>query len=225
MKWYRYILVVLVASTVCAPLVSMAATQCAAYENTSGGGLGGIDWGTTGTKQKIAQCFTVAASCTVGSVAMSAEKVATPVDSPTFSLYSSSGGNPLTLLETGSTPTLTSSYTWATSTFAGTTTLSPGTTYCVVLDRTGSLSDTNYYQNQANNNAASSDAKKWNGSSWGTASSGYGLLYRVYSVDAVPAVTYYASTSTVDQVQTNLFYGVVVFFASFFGMIWLLRKH
>jgi len=32
------------------------------------------------------------------------------------------------------------------------------------------------------------------------------------------------ATSTVAQVQTNLYYGFVIFFVSFFGMVYLLRK-
>jgi len=33
------------------------------------------------------------------------------------------------------------------------------------------------------------------------------------------------ATSTINQIQENLYHGIVLFFLSMFGMIWLLRKH
>lgn len=44
-------------------------------------------------------------------------------------------------------------------------------------------------------------------------------------VDTCPGATPIAATSSLEQTQQNLFNALVVFFVSFFGMIWLLRKH
>jgi len=40
-----------------------------------------------------------------------------------------------------------------------------------------------------------------------------------------PGAAVGGATSTTEQIQTNLFYGFVLFFISFFMVVWLLRKH
>ena len=93
----------------------------------------------------------------------------TPVDDLEVALQADSSGAPSgsDLAVSGAVNVTTSQ--WYTFTFSSPPTLTAGTTYWIVVRRTGSLSDANYYQYGYLNPASSNDifpTRYWDGSSW-----------------------------------------------------------
>ncbi len=99
--------------------------------------------------EAIRQSFSTAVGdWTVGALAARLKKVGNPVDGVRMSLYSNSGGNPNTQLDTGivAAASVPTSMNWVTTEIANTAALTAATTYHVVIERTGSLSPTDYYE-------------------------------------------------------------------------------
>src|SRR3990167_3199343 len=113
----------------------------ASYLSNAPTGNGSVNFGNTSTTQQQAQQFTVSSSGLIGSVTVYLQKVASPSDACVVSIYTDSGGNPGTLIETGSNVTGDASWSAKTSTFSGTNTLNTSTTYWLVMSRSGTLND------------------------------------------------------------------------------------
>jgi hypothetical protein len=123
--------------------------------------------GDASLRTKTGQPFIVSASGKVTAVKVTMQKIGSPADHVSVAIYSDSGGHPGSLLETGSNIDPTSSFTQLTSNFAGTTTLNAGTTYHVVLSRTGSVDGSNYYNWGLDNHSIPyASYERFDGSSW-----------------------------------------------------------
>lgn len=101
--------------------------------------------------QKTAQTFTVPETCTVSAITTRLAKVLAPTDDLIIRIETTSAGLPTgTLIHANATITvlassLTTSLAEYTLSFAGTFSLSSGTTYAVVLQRSGSRDTSNYF--------------------------------------------------------------------------------
>jgi len=190
---------------------------------------GTIQWGKSTTYQKLAQPFTVTSACTLTAVGVLVQKDGSPVDAGVVSIYTDSTGSPGTLVETGTNITPAASYAVATSTFGGTHVLAVSTTYWVVNTRTGSLSDTNNYdQGVSNTSPPFGDIKKYDGATWSTEAAGYNFDFEVDGTfsGGGGGVDYSMATSSIDTAQQNLAWAFLVFFISMFGVVYLLsNKH
>lgn len=99
--------------------------------------------------EMLRQTFSTAVGgWTVGALAARMRKIGSPADGVRMSLYSNSAGNPNTQLDTGvlAAASVPSSMNWATTEITNTVALTAATTYHVVIERTGSLSPTDYYE-------------------------------------------------------------------------------
>jgi len=204
------------------PSLAFADVQCAANIQTRNGN---IEWGKSTTYTNLAQPFTVSSSCTLKAIGILAQIEGSPTDHATVAVYSDSASAPNTVIETGTNIDPAVSWAMATSTFAGTTVLNSGTTYWVVLGRTGATSDTNRYDmGVSNTSPAFGTINKKAGGGWSTEAAGFNFVFAV--VQASPATPSISSgaTSTVEQAQANLSYAFSLFFVCFFGVVWLLSR-
>lgn len=122
--------------------------------------------------KKIAQSFTlsVALNFTVAEVFIRAKRVGSPVDNLTVTLYTDSAGSPGSSIETVSMlgSLLTEDMDWRTFTFNNTNTLVYGTTYWIVVARSGSNTTDAYYTIDLDEDEgyATGGFKLWDGSAW-----------------------------------------------------------
>lgn len=155
-------------------------------------------------QQRLADWFSTVGGGIVSAVEVTLQKVASPVDSVEVAIQADSGGVPDgTDLAVGSIvgSTLTTSPANYTITFGTPVTLSARTKYWIVLRRTGSLGNTNYYRNGGWDNPpdfAGNDGQRiYNGSNYDTSSgangSNYGIMHIV--LDVVGSVSVTASPS------------------------------
>jgi len=195
----------------------------------------GDNVGYTGNGEMTAQPFTVASTCYPTDISFHMKTVGTPVDDLTYSIYDDNSGEPGTQLAvTPAVAGITGTYAWATSTLTTSITLSPATTYWLVFSRSGSLSTVNYWMVFISDNIPtySAGANKgymkfydaiWNGGG------NHNTWFQLYGGSApgggFESTDWGGATSTIEQSQTNLFYGFFVFFVSFFGVVWLFRKN
>ncbi len=100
--------------------------------------------------QRLYQTFSLGYNdtWTVNAVELRVRAVGAPTDSLRVSLYTDSAGAPGTLLEQATVlgSTLTDGIEWVNIPFANTTALAYGTTYGLVIDRTGSMDALNFYE-------------------------------------------------------------------------------
>jgi len=121
---------------------------------------------------KIAQSFTISdGPWDAGEIIISIGKKGAPSVSVTVGIYSNSGGNPGTLLGSGTIAAADVPYDagWVTCTLSSPVTLSNSTTYWIVIDYSaGGLSTGDYYYVSADTDAGytSGQAKLYNGSAW-----------------------------------------------------------
>lgn len=103
----------------------------------------------TGHGQKIAQSFSLGynANWTVERVVIRIQKVGTPSDNVTVGIYSDSAGLPGTLIEAASVASsaISTNMGWVAFVLTNVNTLSYGTTYWIVISRSGSNSPTDFY--------------------------------------------------------------------------------
>lgn len=101
-----------------------------------------------GYGEALRQSIIPNAGYVVGSLAVRGMKVGNPSDGLRISLYSDSGGNPFSVLLSVVVPAanLPTSISWIVVDTATTVTLVAGTRYHVVVERSGSLSASDYYQ-------------------------------------------------------------------------------
>lgn len=135
---------------------------------------------------RIAQSITLAVDTddwTVATIAIRASAIGGPPDSLRVELCADSGGNPGTVLDgaqiAGSA--LTENLNWVEFALSNTVELSYGTTYWILVRRTGSNSLDNYYVIDVNEDAsyAGGQCKTWNGSAWAVRSPAADMQFRL----------------------------------------------
>lgn len=214
-----------------------SASVCAIYTTA---GAGTQSWGDTSSQEQIAQPFTVSSACVVNAVGIYAETLGSPADSPVIELAANNAGVPGTILDTGTNPTLTGSFAWATSTFSGGITVSPGSTYWIVYTRSGGRSPTDRYSTTVDNTSPPfSPLNRYNGTSWSTLST-YNSLFEVDGTPGStpspglnPASEIFASSTLkespvatyqiVDNPTQDFFMGVLLFILTMFGIVYLFK--
>jgi len=170
-----------------------------------------------------ASSFTVAQNATLDAIDARVRRNGGRTDNAFFSLWSSSAGSPLAEIEACSSPSIGSSFQWATSTCAGTYEMQPGVTYFVVADAA---------TNEGNNfhlaNGAAGNSWDYVSGTWGTGNnSGLYIAMQVYCTPVGGGGSSSSATSTDDysQPHKNLQNGIILLMIGFFGMVWLIRKH
>jgi len=180
--------------------------------------------------------------------------------------YNSGTSKPNALIETGSSVAVTAGgIRTATSTFAGTYTITNGTTYCIVVQTEGNIYQQIRYSTTGGNGFwTSADASTWAGTEHPSPE------HMTFTVDGaspppppppppppapppppppasgggaylIPSILHGTTTCTeigsstvcvseddyfpVDNPALNWFLSMLCFFAGFFGMVWLIRKH
>lgn len=172
----------------------------------------------------LGQPFTVLSDCAVTSIDTRLRVGAgSPSDDVTVFLYSGAS-NPTTLLEQGTDLDVVGAYATYTSTFTGSTVLTSGHTYWYVLGRSGSTSNTAYYQSNAGTSVMWPNAQRYNGTIWSSPGT-YNLWFTINGDAPTPPATSTAATSSLDQSQQNLAWAFLLFYITFLGTVWLMRKH
>lgn len=182
-------------------------------------------------RTKNAQSFTVPSNFTLDTVATYFDgSDGSPADNVQILLASDSSGSPGSTLATGSYTTPADSA-WATTTLSYS--LTSGTTYWLVWSRSGSLDGSNFRRMYGTTlSSYSGNAAVYNGSSWSntpiigvcTALDFTATLAMTTGVGGEGTATDTSATSTIDQVQNNLFYGFCIFFMTFLTIIYLFKK-
>lgn len=136
----------------------------------------------------VAQSFTLPVNVpfTVAEIYVRVKKVGGPADSFKVGLRADSGGSPSgTDLEIATIlgSALGDQMTWVKFTMAGTTALTYGATYWLLVSRTSSYSIDNYYVTELNEDAGYTDGavKLWNGSAWVTRAVDADLPFQIWS--------------------------------------------
>lgn len=185
--------------------------------------------GYTVSGRETASQFTVASDCTVTAIGMVWFRTAGHSDDPRVRLYDGSGGFPNNLLETGSTGSgvpVAASTAWATSTFAGTTLLTAGTTYWAsCAPATSSGTD----EEDCMISSTNATSKTWNNINWSTftpnfANNSVAMVIEGSQSGGGTATTTPVATSTIDQTQRNMWNAYFAFFSMFCLVLWMGRS-
>jgi hypothetical protein len=141
----------------------------------------------TALGSRVAQSFTLSvnASWAATEIVISARKVGSPADNLRVSIYSNSSGNPNTQLATGTVAgsALSTAMAKYTISLGAGATLSYGTTYHLVVERTGSADFDDFFVCGLTDAVGYSGGslKVWNGSSWATRSPDAELPFEIWS--------------------------------------------
>lgn len=126
----------------------------------------------TTTSSKVCQQVTPGTAVNALEVMIYAQKVGSPTDNLQVDLYATDAngdptGSALASASVAGTG-LTTSFAWYTLTLSAEVQLQAGVSYALVVSRSGSVSTSNYYQVNQNNNAGYSGGvmKFWTGSAW-----------------------------------------------------------
>ncbi len=115
--------------------------------------------------QRVYQTFALGYNdtWTLNAVELRVRAVGTPSDNLRVSLYTDSAGAPGTLLEqaTLAGSSLTDEVEWVSFAFANTTALAYGTTYGLVIDRTGTMDADDFYEVEIDTDAGYSRGAMW----------------------------------------------------------------
>lgn len=141
----------------------------------------------TGQSQKISQIFRTDGTWLAGQVAVKVGKTGTPADNFVLELFAVSGGNPTgSALDSGTlAPSLiktAANYEWIT--LNNVATLTTGTDYALVARRSGSVSATDYFTVELNEEDLYSfgAVKLWDGSAWVARATPASMPFKVYGV-------------------------------------------
>jgi hypothetical protein len=136
----------------------------------------------------VAQSFTMPVDVPflIAEVYVRVKRVGTPADSLTVAIRTNSGGSPSgTTLDSVNTlgSTLTEDMDWLKLSFSATVALSYGTTYWLVIGRTGSNDPANYYMVDLSEDLTYTDGafKLWNGSAWASRSPDVDMPFQIWS--------------------------------------------
>ncbi len=166
-------------------VAATAATEVADQQNlTSSTPAVDTPFGQTNSNQDLAQSFTVSTSTAVAEVSLYIKKTGSPANTTVKLMNNSSGAPGSTVLASGtlSAGSVTTSYGWVDVAFATNPSLTPGTTYWVVIDN-GANSTTNYYtMATTNTNSYSAGLLRLGrvGSTWTTPNSSYDIFFQLY---------------------------------------------
>lgn len=137
---------------------------------------------------QIMQTFVVPSNTawTVNEISLRVRKYNSPADGLILTLATVSNNQPGTTLESVTLPASDISavtHTWRTWTFANTTVLSPGVTYCIVVSRSSSNSLSSYYSVEVDTGVGytSGDYRVYTGSSWTDPYVDASLYFRIES--------------------------------------------
>jgi hypothetical protein len=135
----------------------------------------------------VAQSFTLPVDVpfVAAEIYIRVRKEGNPTDSIRIGLRADSGGNPAGVdLEVATIlgSNLGKTMTWVKFTLSNTTVLTYGATYWLLVSRTGSHSDANYYVTELNEDAGySGELKLWNGSAWVNRAVGADMPFQIWS--------------------------------------------
>lgn len=137
---------------------------------------------------QVAQSFTMAVDTPflVAEVFVRVKRVGSPSDSLRVAIQSNSSGNPSgTILDSATTlgTALSEDMDWLKSVFSATVALTYGTTYWLVINRTGSNDPANYYMVDLSEDLgyAGGAFKLWNGSAWVSRSPDVDMPFQVWA--------------------------------------------
>ncbi len=122
----------------------------------------------------------------IAEVYVRVKRVGTPTDSLTVAIRTNSSGSPSsTTLDSVNTlgSTLSEDMDWLKLSFSATVALSYGTTYWLVISRTGSNDPVNYYMVDLSEDLTYADGafKLWNGSAWASRSLDVDMPFQIWS--------------------------------------------
>lgn len=136
----------------------------------------------------VAQSFTMPVDVPflIAEVYVRVKRVGTPADSLTVAIRTDSSGSPGgTTLDSVTTlgATLNEDMDWLKLSFSATVALSYGTTYWLVISRTGSNDPVNYYMVDLSEDLTYADGafKLWNGSAWASRSPDVDMPFQIWS--------------------------------------------
>lgn len=136
----------------------------------------------------VAQSFTMPVDVPflIAEVYVRVKRVGTPADSLTVAIRTNSSGSPSgTTLDSVNTlgSTLTEDMDWLKLSFSATVALSYGTTYWLVISRTGSNDPVNYYMVDLSEDLTYTGGafKLWNGSAWASRSPDVDMPFQIWS--------------------------------------------
>ncbi len=166
--------------------VAAVATTEAADQQNSASGTPAVDivFGTTTAAQDFAQSFVVSTSTAVAEASVYIKKVGAPANA-TVKLVTNSSGNPsTTVLASGtlSASSVTTSYGWVDVGFTTNPSLTPGTTYWLVID-VASNNTSNYYTIASTNSDSytSGQLKRGQqGGTWTIPNANYDSFFKIY---------------------------------------------
>jgi len=153
-------------------------STCASNASTSGSDLESVG---TPSLHATAQKFSPSMDCTSDAIGMYVLRDSGRTQDAYLEVYADSSGAPGTLVETGTTLSVGTSFGWATSTFSGTHTLTQGTNYWLVLN-TASTDVSNAFRERVNGSQTSGNLLGYDGSTWSTAAIGNPTEKAVYNV-------------------------------------------
>lgn len=136
---------------------------------------------------KVAQSFTLPVNVTflLSEVFVRAKRVGTPADNLSVAIFTDSAGSPGTAIETVSVvgTNMGEDMNWYQFLFSSANALVYGTTYWVVVTRTGSNDPDNYYMIDLSEDAtyAGGAFKLWNGSVWVSRTPNVDMPFKVWS--------------------------------------------
>lgn len=132
---------------------------------------------------KIGQQFRPSTAWSAYSAWVKLRKVGTPGDSVSVSIYTDSGGVPGTSLGNASVSAagISANSAWTEFIFSTPVALTGGTTYWLIVERTGGLSVTDYYAVAVDEDAGYGDGylRLWTGSGWVARGTEADLLFRI----------------------------------------------
>lgn len=135
--------------------------------------------------QKIAQSFSLAASLswTVERILVRLQRIGAPSDNVTVQLCADSAGAPGTVIEQVSVAAsaISTAMEWTAFGFGNTNTISYGTTYWIVISRSGANDAQNYYMVDVDESLAYPRGvlKLWTGAAWADRATNADLIFRV----------------------------------------------
>lgn len=156
------------------------------YEDT-GSGLTSL--GDASARSKLAQSFQIVGDTVWEAqfIKLRMKKEETPADNLVVGLHSDSAGKPGSLLASASLSgaSVNENLNWQTLQLSAKVALAVGTTYWLVVERSGAVDATNYYMIDANEDLGYADGVMmiWNGSAWVTRDPDADMLFYVGGVE------------------------------------------
>jgi len=192
------------------------------YIETTGATNGILVWGdATGGQTRLAQKVTVATAGTVETAeACFKENTGAPTDDVVLGFYTDNAGEPDAPVASaqidGTVGSTNQRHTFTFTPFAVT-----ATDYWVVLSRSGSLDPSNFYSN-CGDDASGTEFLYERSGSWNSYTGTGNIAFNVVTGSSTPPAT--TTASTINNPNQDMFNAIVVFFMSWFGVMWILRK-